>query len=103
MNAAWVTVIILGAGTALIKGIGPALLARRSVPTRAASVIALLPAAVLAALVVSDTFDTGSGSLTFDARGAGLATAAIAIVVRLPMIVVIVAAAGATALVRAFV
>jgi branched-subunit amino acid transport protein len=103
MSAAWMTVIGLALGTALIKGIGPSLLARRELPRKAVSVVTLLPAAVLAALVVTDTFGTGSGSLTLDARTAGLAAALVAIALRLPMLVVLVVAAGATALVRIFI
>jgi branched-subunit amino acid transport protein len=101
MNPAWITVLALAGGTALIKGIGPAVLPGRELPTRAASVIALLPAAVLAALVVDDTIGTASNGLTLDARAAGFAAAIIAVALRLPMLVVIVAAAAATATMRA--
>lgn len=102
MNTAWITVLALAFGTALIKGIGAAVLAGHELPAKAASAIALLPAAILAALVVNDTFGTASEGLTLDARGAGLAAAMVAVALRLPMLVVIVAAAAATAFVRAF-
>lgn len=101
MNPAWTTVLALALGTALVKGIGPAILPGRELPAKAASVVALLPAAVLAALVVNDTFGTASGGLTLDARAAGFAAAVLAVTLRLPMLVVVVAAAGATALTRA--
>lgn len=103
MTTAWITVLALAVGTAVIKGTGPQLLARRELPGRARAVIAVLPAAVLAALVITDTFGTETRSLTLDPRAFGLAAAAIAIVLRLPMLAVIVVAACATALLRVIV
>ena len=61
---------------------------------------ALLPVALLSALVATQTFTTGQ-ELTLDARAAGLAVAAAAVLLRAPFLVVVVGAAGATALVRA--
>jgi hypothetical protein len=61
---------------------------------------ALLPVALLSALVATQTFTTGQ-DLTLDARAAGLAVAAAAVLLRAPFLVVVVGAAGATALVRA--
>ncbi|HET7171783.1 MAG TPA: AzlD domain-containing protein [Gaiellales bacterium] len=61
---------------------------------------ALLPVALLAALVATQTFATGH-DLTVDARAGGLAVAGVAVLATAPFLVVIVAAAGATALVRA--
>ena len=63
-------------------------------------VTTLLPAALLAALVVMQTFTTGS-QLVLDARAAGLVAAAIALVLRAPFIVVVIAAAGTAAALRA--
>lgn len=54
-SAIWITIAGLTAVTALIKGIGPALLGGRPLPPRLTGVIVLLPAALLAALVVSHT------------------------------------------------
>ena len=56
MSAVWITVGGLAVATALIKAAGPVLLGGRELPPRAASFIALLPAALLAALVVAETF-----------------------------------------------
>ena len=64
-------------------------------------VTTLLPAALLAALVVMQTFTTGS-QLVLDARAAGLVAAAIALVLRAPFIVVVIAAAATAAALRAF-
>ena len=60
---------------------------------------ARLPFALLAALVVVQTFTHGR-SLTVDARAAGLAAAAVAVLARAPFIVVVVVAAATAALVR---
>jgi hypothetical protein len=67
---------------------------------RVSRVTALLPAALLAALVVMQTFTTGA-NLALDARAAGLAAAAVALLVRAPFIVVVIAAAGTAAALRA--
>ena len=63
-------------------------------------VVGLLAPALLAALVVTQVFATEQ-KLVLDARAVGLATAAVALVLRAPILVVIIAAAAATALVRA--
>jgi branched-subunit amino acid transport protein len=62
---------------------------------------ALLPLALLAALVVVQVFGDGR-SLVLDARAAGLAAAAVAVLLRAPFIVVVVAAAATAAALRAF-
>lgn len=61
---------------------------------------ALVPVALLAALVVVQVLADGRG-LALDARVAGLAAGAVALVARAPFLVVVVAAATAAALVRA--
>jgi branched-subunit amino acid transport protein len=60
---------------------------------------AMLPVALLAALIATQTFSQGH-RLTLDARAAGLAAAAIAQARRAPFIVVVVAAAATTAILR---
>ena len=87
--------------TALIKAAGPVLLGGRELPARANAVIALLPAALLAALVVTETFGEADGGITFDARAAGLAAAGVAVIARQSLIVVVLAAAVAAAVARA--
>ena len=59
-----------------------------------------VPAALLAALVMVQTFSTGD-RLTVDARVAGLAVAAVALVLRAPFLVVVVLAAATAAALRA--
>lgn len=61
---------------------------------------AQLPFALLAALVVVQTFSRGH-SLVVDARAAGLGAAGIAVLLRAPFIVVVVVAAATAAVVRA--
>jgi branched-subunit amino acid transport protein len=59
----------------------------------------LIPAAIITALVMKDTFTVGQ-DLTLDARALGIAVAVIAAWKRAPLIVVIVLGAAVTALVR---
>jgi branched-subunit amino acid transport protein len=100
MNPAWVIVAGVGAATIAIKALGPVLLGGRPLPPRIASVVTLLAPAVLAALVVSQTFAQGR-ALVLDARIVGVAAAAIALRLRAPVLLVIVVAAATTAIVRA--
>ena len=99
MSRAWTVVFLVGAATIVIKALGPVLLGGRALPARLGRVVALLAPALLAALVAINTFGS-SRNLTLDARLLGVATAAVAIWRRAPILVVIVAAADVTALVR---
>ena len=64
------------------------------------SVAALLPSAMLSALVAVQTFGSGQ-SLVIDARLAGVAVAVVALVLRAPFLAVVLAAAITAALLRA--
>ena len=99
MNA-WVLVGVVGAGTIVLKGIGPLVLGGRRLPDRLTGVVSLLAPALLAALIVTQTFARGT-ALVVDARVAGIAAAVLAIALRAPILVVIVAAAAAAAVTRA--
>jgi branched-subunit amino acid transport protein len=72
----------------------------RQLPKRLGSVIALLAPAMLAALVVTNTFG-GDPSLELDPRAAGLGSAAIPIALRAPLLVTVITAAATAAVVRA--
>lgn len=61
---------------------------------------ALLPVALLAALTAQQTFGHGHG-LMLDTRAAGVAAAAVALVLRAPFLLVVAAAVVVTAGVRA--
>jgi branched-subunit amino acid transport protein len=100
MSAVWVTIGCLALATAVIKAAGPLTLGGRPLPTPVILVISLLAPALLAALVVTQTFGDGQG-LVIDARAAGVAGAATAIALRAPLVVTIVVAALITAAVRA--
>jgi branched-subunit amino acid transport protein len=67
---------------------------------RVEELLGLLPAALFGALIVVSTFGDGQ-SLVVDARLAGLAAAALAVWRRANFVVVVLAAAVATAAVRA--
>jgi hypothetical protein len=97
----WVTIAGLALTSAAIKAAGPVALGGRDLPPAAIGVIALLAPALLAALVLTETFTTRDGDLTVDARAVGLAAAAVAVLLRAPLLVTILVAAAATAGARA--
>ena len=92
MSADWVIVLGAGAGTILLKGLAPAALGGRALPGRLLGAMALLGPALLAALIVTNTFADGR-ALALDARAAGLAAGLVAVLLRAPVLVVILAAA----------
>jgi branched-subunit amino acid transport protein len=96
------TIVLVGlaAGTYGLKAAAPLALGRRELPDRITRVANLLPAALLAALVLVSSF-TDDGRLALDARAIGLCTAAVALARRAPFVVVVGVAAAATALARA--
>ena len=100
MTAVWITVVALALATAALKLVGPLLLGGRPLPSGAMSVVELLAAALLAALVVVETFGQGR-SLVLDARVPGVAFAALALRFRAPITVAVLGAAVVTALCRA--
>ena len=101
MSAAWATVAGLAIATAAIKAFGPVVFGRCELPALVARVIPLLAPALLAALVITETFGGPGRSLVLDARAGGLVVAGIALWRRAPLYVVVLAAAAATALLRA--
>jgi uncharacterized membrane protein len=94
MSAVWTVVAVVGAATIAIKATGPFLLAGRELPPRLGAVVGLLAPALLAALVVSSTWGDGT-------RALGVAAAALAVLLRAPLLVVIVLAAVVSAGARA--
>ena len=99
MSSVWLVVLVVGAATVAFKATGPLLLGGRALPEPVAGAVALLAPVLLAALVVTQTVG-GENQLVLDARLAGVAAGAVAIVARAPLPVVVVVAAAATALVR---
>ncbi len=100
MTAIWLTIAAVAAVSALLKASGPLVLGTRELPERARAAVALLAPALLAALVVSQTF-ARDGALVLDARALGLAAAAVALLLRAPLLVAIAVAAAAAAVARA--
>jgi hypothetical protein len=95
----WVAIFATAAICFALKLAGWSLPAHLLEGERLQRAAALLPLALLAALVVVQTFGDGR-SLTVDARAAGLAAAGVAVLRRAPFIVVVVVAAATAALVR---
>jgi len=100
VTAVWVSVVVVGLATIAIKAAGPLVLARRSPPPRAQATLEHLAPALLAALVVTQAVGGDNGGFAVDARLAGLAAGAGALLLRAPLLVVIAVAALAAALVR---
>jgi len=95
----WTLVFVLAAGAYAFKVTGLVILGGRTLPPVVDRCLALIPAAVITALVMKDTFSTGR-ELVLDARAIGIAVAVVAAWRRVPLIAVIVLGAAATALVR---
>jgi hypothetical protein len=96
----WATVIAASLGCYLLKLAGMSLPESLLDRPDVQRVAALLPVALLAALVVLGTFEA-DGALVVDARLAGVGGAVVALLLRAPFLVVIVVAAATTAIVRA--
>ncbi len=96
----WTLVLLLAAGAYAFKALGLLVIGDRPLPAVVDRCLALIPPAMLAALVVANTFGAGQ-ALVLDARAAGVAAAAVAAWRRAPFLVVIVLGAAVTALVRA--
>lgn len=97
----WSAIILLAAGAYACKVLGLVVLGGRELPVRVDRCVALLPAALLPALVAVQTLTTDD-RWVLDARAAGVAAAIVAAWRRAPFPVVIVVGAVVTALVRAW-
>ncbi|MFC9233192.1 AzlD domain-containing protein [Streptomyces decoyicus] len=96
----WIAIALTAAGCYLVKYLGlsaPAGVLERPLVKRLA---ALLPVALLAALTAQETFGDGP-HLMLDAKAAGVAAAAVALVLRAPFLLVVGVAVAVTAGVRA--
>ena len=100
MTEVWITIAGLAATTVAIKAAGPLVLGGRELPAAAFAVIGLLAPALLAALVLTETF-AHDQELTVDARAAGLGCAAVAVLLRAPLLLTVLVAAVGAAAVRA--
>ncbi|MFM7755669.1 MAG: AzlD domain-containing protein [Actinomycetota bacterium] len=95
----WVLIIALAIGAYAFKFTGLVILGGRTLPAPFERCLALIPAAVISALIVKDTVTQGR-DIVLDARAAGIAVAVFLAWRRAPLIAVIVAGAAVTALVR---
>jgi branched-subunit amino acid transport protein len=93
-------IVVLALGTAAIKAAGPAFVGGRELRPGLLRVISLFAPALLAALIVVETFGGSGRSLVLDARAAGLAAAALVLMTTESLIGAVVSAAGVTALLR---
>ena len=100
MTALWITIVAVALASAFIRAFGPILVGGRELPQSANAVIALLAPALLAALVVTQTFGE-DGRLVFDEKAIGVAVAAVALALRAPVLLAVALAVVATALARA--
>ena len=99
MSDVWTAVVLVGAGTIVLKASGPVLFGGRTVPDTVGRVLDMLAPAVLAALVVTQLV-AGDRELVLDERLGGIAAAGVAIALRAPILVTVVVAAVVTALLR---
>src|SRR3954454_24169898 len=119
MTSVWITIAALAVGTFAAKIAGPLTVGDHVPDGRGLRVTRLGAPAILAGLVVYETFtadrrfplrprlprlaSAADGGFAIDARLAAVAAAAAGLAARLPMIVVVLLAAAATALTRALV
>jgi branched-subunit amino acid transport protein len=100
VSTPWLVVLVVGAGTMLLKAVGPVGVAHRRLPARVERLLELVAPAILAALVINETFASGR-HLVVDARLAGAAAGVLCVALRAPYWVVVLAGGLATAGVRA--
>ncbi|MEU6948993.1 AzlD domain-containing protein [Streptomyces sp. NPDC046332] len=96
----WIAIGLTVVGCYLVKLLGLLVPAGTLERPAVRQMAALVPVALLAALTAQQTFGAGTG-LALDARAAGVAAAALALVLRAPFLVVVAAAVLVTAGVRA--
>ena len=96
----WTLVLLLAAGAYGLKVLGFVAVGGRRLPPSVERCLALIPAALITALIVKDTFSTGQ-ELAIDERALGVGAAVIAAWCKAPLIVVIVIGAAVTAVARA--
>jgi branched-subunit amino acid transport protein len=95
----WAGVLVASAACYALKLAGLSLPQRWLADPRIQRTVPLIPIALLAALVATQTFSTGH-HLVLDARATALLVALIAVVLRAPFLVVVAAATMTAALLR---
>jgi Branched-chain amino acid transport protein (AzlD) len=95
----WAGLLVASAACYGLKLAGLSLPARWLQDARIHRTVPLLPVALLAALIATQTFSLGQ-QLVLDVRAAALGMALVAVLLRAPFLVVIVVAAATAALLR---
>jgi uncharacterized membrane protein len=95
----WAGLLVSAAACYGLKLAGLSLPQRWLQDARIQRTVPLIPVALLAALVATQTFSTGQ-HLVIDVRAASLAVAIVAVVLRAPFLVVVAAATATAALIR---
>ena len=101
MTEVWITIAALAVITAVIKATAPVALGGRPLPDPLTAVIALLAPALLAALVIVETFADEDRDLVVDERVIGVAAGAAVLAGRGNLVAMGLVAAAATAIARA--
>jgi hypothetical protein len=97
----WTTVLVASALSFALKFVGYVVPHQLLDGPVVSKVTAMLPVALLSALVAVQTFTIAGGGLILDARAAGLAVAVTALLLRAPFLLVVILAAGTAATLRA--
>ena len=97
MSTLWAAIVAVTLASAAIKAAGPILAGGRELLPRVNAVLVLLTPALLAALVVTETFGE-DGHLALDEKALGVGVAAVALALRAPVLLAVVLAALVTAL-----
>jgi branched-subunit amino acid transport protein len=95
----WAGALVACASCYALKLAGLSLPARLLQDSRVQRTVPLVPIALLAALVATQTFSVGR-HLVLDVRAAALAVAVVAVLLRAPFLVVVASAAATAALLR---
>jgi uncharacterized membrane protein len=95
----WWPLLVASAACYAIKVAGLLLPQKFLEQPRIQRTVALLPVALLAALIATQTFSTGH-HLQLDARAVALGVAVVAVLLRAPFLVVVAAGAATAALLR---
>jgi uncharacterized membrane protein len=95
----WAGVLVAAGACYALKLAGLSLPQRWLQDPRIQRTVPLIPVALLAALVATQTFSTGQ-HLVIDVRAASLAVAIVAVLLRAPFLVVVAAATATAALIR---
>ena len=96
----WTLVFVLAIGAYAFKVFGLVVIGDRQLPAALDRCLNLIPAALIAALIVNNTLAVGQ-QLQIDARAAGVGAAILAAWRRAPLIVVMIVGAAVTAAIRA--